>query len=321
MKARSKAIIFLLIAPPIFGEVLSGSTPVLSFVEPVTCVLLVLLYGCGALLIRELRVRWRLGWGVVLLAIAYGIMEEGVIVQTFFNPGWEDLGALSAYGMFLGVQWPWTLMLIAFHATISILAPLAAVDLIWPDYKYEPLLKTPGLVLAIAGLSVMCTVSIPEFRRMPTMMDSLPGWGIIIFAGVIVVILILAAKKTAQKSPPISPGRGARPGVVCAAAFAFQTLNVIIPFSFAENNIPAGVTIVLQVILLGLALGFAFRTLFDSNVTDRTRWAALFGSLGFWMIISVSREISTPGWPNEYAGAGAVSVGIVILLVFLKRRI
>ena len=321
VKTRLQVIIFLLFAPPIFGEVLSSSTPILSFVEPVTCLLLVLLYGCGALLVRELRARWRLGWGVILLAVAYGILEEGVIVQTFFNPGWEDLGALSAYGMFLGVQWPWTLMLIAFHATISILAPLAAADLIWPGYKDEPLLKTPGLVLAIAGLSLMAAVSIPGFRRMPDMMESLPGWGILSCAGGIVVILILAAKTSAQMSSPIPPGRGARPGVVCGAAFAFQALNVSIPFAFAEHGISAGATIVLQAVILTLAVLFSLRTLCFPNVGERTRWAALSGSLGFWIIVSTGHELTGSGWPNEYAGAGLVSLGIIVFLFFLHRRI
>ena len=35
-----------------------------------------LLYGCGTLLIREAKARWKLGWSVILLAIAYSIIEE-----------------------------------------------------------------------------------------------------------------------------------------------------------------------------------------------------------------------------------------------------
>jgi len=314
-------ILFLLIVPPVFAEVLSGSTPLLSFVNPVTCVLLVLLYGCGALLIRELRARWQLGRGIVLVAAAYGILEEGVIVQTFFNPGWEDLGALSGYGMVLGVQWPWTLMLIAFHATISILAPLAAADLIWPDYRDEPLLRPTGLVMATAGILLIAAVSIPEFRRMPQMVESLPGWGMIAGAGMSVVLLIVAARMIPRKSLPTQTGRRARPGVVCGAAFGFQALNVVIPFACAEQGVAAGVTIVLQVTLIGLVVWSALHALSPPNVTDRIRWAALSGSLGFWMIIAVGREVSIPGWPNEYAGAGAVSLGVVILLAFLIRRI
>ena len=321
MKTRHKIIIFLLVVPPIFGEVLSCSSPPLSFVEPVTLVLLVLLYGCGALLVREIRARWRLGWGALLLAVAYGILEEGVIVQSFFNPGWEDLGVLSAYGMYLGVQWPWTLMLIAFHGTISILAPLAAADLIWPEYKNEPLLKTRGLVLAIAGMSLMAAVSIPGFRRMPNMAETLPGWGIVIAAGVITALLVIFAHRSASIPPPISPGRKPRPAGVFAAAFLFQALNVVIPFAFADEGVSAGVTILLQVILLSIALVYAMRKLPFSLATERIWWAAIFGSLGFWMIVATVTELSGAAWPNEYAGSALVSVAICILLLFLGRRI
>src|SRR5439155_879130 len=52
---RSAApIIALLLLSPICGEVLSGSTPIAMFVNPLTLLFLVGLYGLGALLVREL---------------------------------------------------------------------------------------------------------------------------------------------------------------------------------------------------------------------------------------------------------------------------
>lgn len=94
--------------------------------------LAILLYGFGALLIREIKVRWKLQWSVI-----------------FFNPGWEDLGVLAGYGMYLGVQWPWTIMLIFFHATISTLIPIKFVDLLWPDYKDKPLIGKRGMIVSL----------------------------------------------------------------------------------------------------------------------------------------------------------------------------
>jgi len=158
MKKETKILISLLFLPPALGELLSGSTPPLQFFNPISLLILVSLYGCGTLLIREAKARWKLQWSVILLAVAYSIIEEGIMVQSFFNPGWEDLGILSGYGMYFGVQWPWTIMLILFHATISTLIPIAIVDLLWPKYKDVPLLKKRGLILAFAGISsVFCS--------------------------------------------------------------------------------------------------------------------------------------------------------------------
>ena len=50
---------------------------------------------------------------------AYGIYEEGVIVQSFFDPGWVDLGKLAVYERAGGVNWIWTEHLIIFHMLIS----------------------------------------------------------------------------------------------------------------------------------------------------------------------------------------------------------
>ena len=106
---------------------MSGSAPPLEFFNPVFFLLLVLMYGCGTLLIREARARWRLQWSIIFLAIAYGIIEEGLMVKSFFNPDWQDIEKLSEYGELMGVQWVWTIMLTIYHATISTLSIFPAL--------------------------------------------------------------------------------------------------------------------------------------------------------------------------------------------------
>ena len=58
------------------------------------------LYGCAALLIREVARRARLGWpGIVLLAAAVGLLQAGVIDQSLFSvdyrqiEGWDERSA------------------------------------------------------------------------------------------------------------------------------------------------------------------------------------------------------------------------------------
>ena len=54
-----------------------------------------LLYGPGALLIRELKVRWRKGWlAVFILAAAYVVAEEGLMLNTLFDPTKNTAGRL-----------------------------------------------------------------------------------------------------------------------------------------------------------------------------------------------------------------------------------
>ncbi len=96
------ALVLFLLSPSI-GELLSGSSPPAEFFTPFGLTMLLTLYGGGALLARELKVRWRKGMGsLLLLGAAYGVLEEGVMVASWFNPAWPDLGLLGVYCRWLG---------------------------------------------------------------------------------------------------------------------------------------------------------------------------------------------------------------------------
>ena len=108
---KSPAIMLFLLAP-LIGELLSGSAPPVEFFNPFGFILLTALYGSGAVVMRELRVRWNKGVGTtLLLGAAYAVIEEGLMVASFFNPEWSDLGQLSVYGRWFGVNWVWVVML------------------------------------------------------------------------------------------------------------------------------------------------------------------------------------------------------------------
>jgi len=87
MNKKIKPALVLFLTAPIFGELFSGSSPLNEFLNPITFTILSLLYGCGATLVRELVIRWQKGWiSIFLLGAAYGIYEEGIMVQSFFDP-------------------------------------------------------------------------------------------------------------------------------------------------------------------------------------------------------------------------------------------
>ena len=143
MKPRIPPALALLILAPIFGEVVSGSTRLNEFFNPVTFISELMLYGCGAIIVRELVVRWKKGWlAMLLLGMAYGIYEEGLVVQSFFDPTWKDLGVLATYGRTIGVNWVWTEHLIIFHALISISASITFVEILYPAQRFDSWVKS-----------------------------------------------------------------------------------------------------------------------------------------------------------------------------------
>jgi len=109
-----------------------------------------MLYGTGAVVIREITRRWEKGWvSILLMGMAYGIFEEGIIVRSFFDPGWQDLGQLAFYGRWIGVNWIWSIALTIFHAVVSILIPIAITELLFPEKKDMLWLSKRELIIAI----------------------------------------------------------------------------------------------------------------------------------------------------------------------------
>jgi len=137
----------LLFLSPAIGELLSGSSPPSQFFNPIVSLLLVGLYGCGAVLVREFAFHSRLNLvGLMLLGCAYGIIEEGLMCKSFFNPHWGDLGFLNTYGRNGGINWLWSLGLTFYHATVSIMAPILLVQALFREEAHRPWLRRRGLI-------------------------------------------------------------------------------------------------------------------------------------------------------------------------------
>ncbi|NOY99258.1 MAG: hypothetical protein GXP40_08670 [Chloroflexi bacterium] len=137
-KKRLPPALALFLIAPAFGELFSGSAPLNEYINPITFVILSLLYGCGAIIIRELVIRWNKGWpSLLLLGFAYGIYEEGLVVRSFFDPNWMDLGRLGVYGRLAGVNWVWAEHLTIYHALISIAASIVFVEMLYPERRSE----------------------------------------------------------------------------------------------------------------------------------------------------------------------------------------
>jgi hypothetical protein len=152
---RWKPLLALVVLSPFFAEYMTGSTPVTLLLNPLSFVIsaafLAGLYGTGVLLVRELAIRWNKGWAaILLLGTAYGILEEGVAVHTFFATGGTTVGVFTTYGHFLGTNWVWAVGLAGFHGAVSIALPILLVGLWWPEWRQLRLLEGRRLPLTAA---------------------------------------------------------------------------------------------------------------------------------------------------------------------------
>ncbi len=132
----------LAVLAPVIAEVLSGATR-LSFLFALIPEIMV--WGCGALLIREAVRRRRLGWtGVLLMGLALSLAEELLIQQTSLAPlPWPHA---TQYGRVLGVNWIYLLWMLGYESVWVVLIPIQLSELIFKKQRDEPWVSTRGLI-------------------------------------------------------------------------------------------------------------------------------------------------------------------------------
>src|SRR6266700_3341917 len=117
---RFLPVIILIVLAPVVAELLYGTV---SVTQIVALLFVLPIYGAGALLIREVVRRSGRGWwSILLLGAAYGVVEEGLVLQSFFNP---TLYRASEWGARLfRVNWVYVEAMLVLHAVWSIAIPI-----------------------------------------------------------------------------------------------------------------------------------------------------------------------------------------------------
>ncbi len=146
---RWTAAFSLFLLAPFLGEYVLGDLAFDSVTALAGFIPLALLYGGGAVVVREMAVRTKGGWGaVVLLAVAYGVIEEGLLTLSLFNPDWMGQG-YGDYGGLPGLEGglPWAVFVLTLHSLWSIVVPIVLVEVAFPAFRGRPWLGPGGTVL------------------------------------------------------------------------------------------------------------------------------------------------------------------------------
>ena len=172
---------------PLVGEYLLGNVP-MSMIAGVF--ILAPMYGGGALLIREVARRGGRGWPTILvLALAYGVLQPALIDHTMFSPPsleGLDFGEAAQVPV-LGIS---SAGMVAFplgHAIWSIGVPIAIVETLVPERRTTPWLGNFGLtVTSILFLLGSALIFQDSLQTLPSVTQS-------VAAAAAVVALIVAA--------------------------------------------------------------------------------------------------------------------------------
>lgn len=319
--ARVAPALVLLVLSPIVAEFLLGDFSVrqigllFAFIPQ---------YGGGALLVRESARRAGKGWpSIILLALAYALIEEGFTTQSLFNPNYAgerllDYGFIPAFGTSLN----WAVFVLTIHVVWSIGSCIVIAEALAAERWSTPWLGRLGYTLtALLFLSGCVLTARFTVRTFPYVASA--GQ----FAAV--AILVVVAITVALRWRGVAPVKADQAPSVWITGLASLALGsaVLLLAEYAPRSLPAPVSLGLLVALDALALALIALWSRREGWGPRHALALATGAIVTYGWLSIARMIvgrTTLGAPTTALDVvGQVALLLLVLLVIRSgaRRI
>jgi len=292
-----KYAFLLILLSPFVAEFFSGSTPFFTFLNPKVFLVYLGFYGLGCLLIRETASHRKLGYAsVLLLGAAFGVLEEGIILKSWFDPQWMGAQITSKALRVYGVSVLQPFANVVYHAVVSITAPILLVESVT---SREPWLTKRGMVLGGIGF-VIAALALLTFNDY-----TIRGWqyllGIILFG--LFLWLGLRGVVISPGTKPYSPGK----------IWVLGSLFVFLLFVIFYTLSSAGVS---WIIILGsaLLLYFVYGRTFAGLVWELVHYFVAGAGIvtGLLPVVAVMVR-TTPSKIGNFVGALIFVIGLVVL--------
>ena len=274
MTRRFAPALVLVFLAPFVGELLLGNTPV----RLIFGYLLVLpMYGFGALFIRELSRRTGRGWPTILiLGLAYGVVEEGLADLSLFNPNFLGQHLLS-YGNLFGIGWPWWFFVLTLHAVWSIGVSIALAEALFARSSGpNPWLSRKGLV--VSGLAFGFGAVLVHFvgGQGYQLSAGQAALSRLLVAGLVTVAFLILPQRGVQAP---DSHRAPSPWVVGGTAFVLTSAFMAITRLAYTLQLPAAALILVYLMLYGLAVFAVWRWSRRIGWNAEHRFALAVGAL------------------------------------------
>jgi hypothetical protein len=321
-----KPALLLFVLAPLVGEYLLGNLTLAQFsLFPI----MMLLYGAGAIVVREITRRWHRGWPTLLLmALAYGVLEEGIATQSLFNPNYVGLRLLD-YGFIpsLGIGLPWTIYVLMLHTVWSISVPVLVVEAIFGEKREQPWLGKVGLavfaLLFTLGITAVRVFSAKKEKFMASPAQTI--WTVIVIAGLVAIafgIFRRRPEEAAKTNPEPDAGMVSRRCWLLGLVVFLTGSFIHVCYLFGTKLLPQ-LPFVAVAVMLGLfaVVGAVVRATWKSGWNIAYTHALGFGALFvycWWGVFFAWRVHGAASVPGQF-----VPLTIVLLIVawyFWRQR-
>ena len=134
-----KPLLWLMILVPLLTEVVTGSTPIHGFLDPVTVLFATIGYCLPVLVLRAYIIRFNLGFPALFaLGVAFGLFNEGLGSKTAILTEPLPVVQFTGYGRWLGVNFPWIVSIGLYQALAAVCLPILFVHHRFPDQRQRP---------------------------------------------------------------------------------------------------------------------------------------------------------------------------------------
>jgi hypothetical protein len=259
---------------PLVAEYLLGDIPLSNMGAMIA---LAPMYGGGAILIREAVRRSGRGWPTfILLALAYAVMEEGLVSLTLFDPHYLGF-SLIAYGYIpaLGTAFPWLIFVLSLHVIWSLAVPIGLTEALFADEEQKPWLGKIGLVVS-GVLLVFGSAAAGFFQRSK---DPFRDTSLEMIAVLIVIALLLLAAFRFPRPAPAKSNKPAPAAIVGGASLILGTGVMTIYARGSGVGWPWPAAVLAELIVDGLILGLFWWATRVRAWNALAAWAAATGAM------------------------------------------
>ena len=307
-----------------FGEFMTGGI-VVTPLTPIGLLVLYpfvpLTYGLGALLVREVTLRWGKGWGTkLLLAGAYALVLQGLFTHVLFGPASSpDVGFYGTYGRWLGVNWGLVPLALYEDGIVAIGLGFFLTDELLPRIKGRaivPRIALAPLLVGLAALLAWAYIYINSNNDLPPTVafaSTPPLPTLLLLATVIAALVLLAWRvrpdvlRPRTELPTVSPLWMTGLGL---AAFG----GMVLYGSVLTRRIPWPAVAILLYGALGLLLlGLTLRWVGEREGLAQ-RGALVLGAILPWAVFDLTLAAGGD------LGALAVAGLMLLLILYVVRK-